>query len=104
MTTSTNFSQDLQDALKKISGAVLSCELDVPKNPTGGAVDPNKVNVTVNGNVVQQDNSTCDQGANGWQYNSTQTKIELCGQACSDAKQPGAKVQVVLGCPTGGIH
>ncbi len=108
MTTSTNFSQDLQDALKKISGTVLSCELDVPKNPTGGGVDPNKVNVTIDGNLVQSDKQqpspACGTGADGWQYSdSTKTKIELCGQACTDAKKPNATVQVVLGCPTGTI-
>lgn len=103
MTTSSNFSQDLQDALNKISGTVLSCELDIPKNPSGGGVDLNKVNVTIDGNLVQPDNAPCSQGANGWQYNSSQTKIELCGQACDDAKTPGAKVQVVLGCPKGKI-
>ncbi len=103
MTTSSNFSQDLQDALKKISGTVLSCELDVPKNPSGGGVDPTKVNVTINGKVVNQDTSTTCDKADGWQYNSTKTKIELCGSACTNAKQPNATVQVVLGCPTGGI-
>ncbi len=107
MTTATNFSQALQDALTKISGTVLSCELDVPTNPSGGGVDTNKVNVTINGNLVQpdgQNGATCGAGANGWQYNSTKTKIELCGQACTDAKQTNATVQVVLGCPTGTIQ
>lgn len=109
MTTSSNFSQDLQNALNKISGTVLSCELDVPKNASGGGVDPNKVNVTINGNLVQPDNQapspTCNPGAEGWQYNdATKSKIELCGQACTNAKKANATVQVVLGCPTGAIH
>jgi len=107
MTTSTNFSQDLQNALTKISGTVLSCELDVPTNPNGGGVDPKKVNVTIDGSLVQPDNQTpgdtCSPGADGWQYNSNQTKIELCGSACTNAKKPNATVQVVLGCPTGTI-
>jgi hypothetical protein len=102
MTTSQNFATDLANALKAISGTVLTCEFDLPK-PDGGAVDPNKVNVTVNGQLVQQDNKPCGQ-AQGWQYNANKTKIELCGTPCTQVEQQSAPVKIVLGCPTGEIH
>ncbi len=54
MTTSQNFSQDLQAALAQISGTVLSCELDVPGAPPGKKINLDSLKVKVNGNDVSQ--------------------------------------------------
>lgn len=100
-----DFAAALSDALQKISGTVLSCEVDTPKNPNGGSVDYSKVNVKVGSNYPAQDASgnsdACDPSWNGWHYNADKSKIILCGTACDEAKQPNASIQVVLGCPTG---
>lgn len=99
MTTSSNFSQDLKAALETISGAVLSCEVDVPAAPPGKKIDFDQVGVNLNSSPVTKDQSVpCDQGANGWQFTSDKSKILLCGTACDQAKQPNAKLEVVLGC------
>ncbi|MCC6903109.1 MAG: VWA domain-containing protein [Polyangiaceae bacterium] len=98
MTTSTNFAADLQKALQAISGTVLSCEINVPKPPPGKKINTKDVKVSVGGTQVNQDESTtCDQ-ANGWQFSADKSKIFLCGTACDDAKKPGAKIQLDLGC------
>jgi hypothetical protein len=98
MTTSANFGQDLVDALKAISGTVLSCELDMPQPSGGGLPDYNGVKVWVDGNeATPQQGQDCSQ-SNGWQYNADKTKILLCGSACDDAKQPNAKVEIYVPC------
>lgn len=100
LTQSTDFAAELAARLTEISGATLSCELDVPKPPDGGQVDLTKVNVRINGQDILLDTSLCNGGSNGWQYNADLTKILLCGTACTLAQQPNAKVEVILGCPT----
>jgi hypothetical protein len=52
--------------------------------------------------VVRQDSNTlCESGANGWQYGASNTKIRLCGDICNAVRSDsGAKVDVVLGCPS----
>jgi hypothetical protein len=114
MTRSTDFAQDLTDALAKITGsAAMTCEFDVPVSTDGSAVDPNTVNVDYypTGNV--EDPSTrqsiykyanetvpCEGGPDGWKYNADGTKIVLCGAIC-DTVRSGTSGQVVvsLGCP-----
>ncbi len=99
MTTSTNLSQDLQAALAVISGTALSCEIDMPAVPASKKIDYDSVKVKNNGADIPKDDSTpCDQGANGWQFNATKTKILLCGSACDDAKKPGTTLSIDLGC------
>lgn len=98
MTTSQNFSQDLKDALKAISGTVLSCELDMPQPQGGGTPDYDKVSVSISGNdIPAQQGADCN-SANGWQYAQNKTKIMLCGTACDQAKQPNASVQIYVPC------
>jgi hypothetical protein len=58
------------------------------------------VNVEVNGVSVLRDKNGCATQTTGWNYNADQTKIVLCGTACSDAKLANATIQVVLGCPS----
>ncbi len=106
MTTSTDFAQDLADALAQISGKALTCEFDIPASPDGQAVDLSKVNVDyyaaggdTKAPILKDESSACDAGADGWQYNADQTKIVLCGSICDDVKaDSAARVQIVLGC------
>jgi len=99
MTTSLNFADDLASTLEQISGTVLTCEMDVPTNPTGDGVDLSKVNVDVN--EVQYYATDCSvEGNTGWQYSDDQTRIILCGDACDAAMEQNATVSIVLGCPT----
>lgn len=105
MTTSTDFAGELASALQAISGdASLSCELDIPQNPSGGGVDLDQVNVTLtsNGvaNPVLRDDGPCEAGADGWQYSADGTKIVLCGSVCDQARSAGGQIEIELGCPT----
>jgi len=107
MTTSTDFAGELASALQAISGdASLSCQLDIPRNPSGGGVDLNQVNVTFTpgaGDVVSvlRDDRDCDGEAQGWQYSADGTKIVLCGSICDQARSDAAsQVKIELGCPT----
>lgn len=85
-----------------------ACELAIPTPANGGELDPDKVNVKFTSsdgtktNVVLQDKSAgCEEGANGWQYNTDGTKVLLCGDACEQARNdPGSKVDVEFGCAT----
>ncbi|MFT3770295.1 MAG: VWA domain-containing protein [Minicystis sp.] len=100
-----DFATALNDALSKISGKAIACELDVP-TAVGDQVDYDKVNVTFTpgtGPDVDffQDNQPCNGGANGWQYNADKSKIELCGDACKMVKSdPKGKISIALGCET----
>jgi hypothetical protein len=106
MTTSTDFASELASALGSIAGdASLSCQLDIPRNPSGGGVDLNQVNVTFTtgeGDVlhVLRDDNSCEAGADGWQYSTDGTKIVLCGPICDRARNDGGEIEIVLGCPT----
>jgi len=107
MTTSTDFAGELATALQAIAGdASLSCQLDIPRNPSGGGVDLNQVNVTFtpgSGDVVSvlRDDRACDSEAQGWQYSADGTKIVLCGTICDQARSDAAgEVKIELGCPT----
>jgi hypothetical protein len=106
MTTSTDFAGELASALQAIAGdASLSCQLDIPRNPSGGGVDLNQVNVTFStgaGEVISvlRDDSACEGGADGWQYSGDGSKIILCGPTCDRARNDGGEIEIVLGCPT----
>ncbi len=96
-------SQAFLDAMKSIKGQALGCEFLVPAPSGGGAVDPNKVNVTFNGNTIPQvpDASQC-KGLDGWYYDSTKTKVELCQTSCDavTGATGQATVGIALGCET----
>ncbi len=108
MTTSTDFAQDLNDALLAISRTkTLTCEFDVPQNPGGGGVNLNEVNVAFqpgNGGKVENIKNVPNQDcvdAEGWQYSDDRTKIVLCGPVCDRVQaDPQGQVSIVLGCPT----
>lgn len=104
MTTSSNFTQALNDALAAISGATLSCTFTIPAPPNGQTLDPTKVNVTYtpsggSGQTIGQDQTgTC---ASGWTYSPDGKQIILCGSTCDQVKaDPTGKVDIVFGCGT----
>lgn len=109
MTTQPRFDEALQNALKTIAGQALSCELAMPQ-PGDLAVDLKRINIvysppdgTEPSIIPKDDRAACDAGANGWQYADGETKIRLCGPKCSLVRaHPGARVDVVLGCPVVG--
>lgn len=94
--SATQLEQSFTTALQSIRGQVLSCTF--PLQTTGlGAVDPSKVNVQVNGQLVPQGST------NGWTYDNPQspTAIVFNGSSCASIKNdPNADVSIVLGCTT----
>jgi hypothetical protein len=105
MTKQTDLRTAAQRALVMIAGQTLTCDLKLPK-PEAGALDLHLVNVvfTPYGKprvvLAQDTHAPCDGGANGWQYNSTNDQIRLCGPTCSAVRNDrGARIEVVLGCP-----
>jgi hypothetical protein len=97
MTTSNQFAQDLANALAAISGEALTCDIDVPpRNPDGGEVNLDLVNVDIDGERVFKVAGDCAT-VDGWQYNADRTKITLCGPACEKAKL-AQTIHVILGC------
>lgn len=85
----------------------LSCEFVVPPPKDGGTIDPTKVNVTYTPTgggpqeVLQDNNKPCTQGADGWQWDATKTKVLLCGATCDKVKgDDGGKIDIVVGCQT----
>lgn len=106
MTTQTKFDAALADALFKISGRALSCELPVP-SVKHMPIDPDLVNVVYSPadgskpELLFKDDRPCEGGADGWQYSADDMrKIRLCGHTCERVRgDRGARVDVVLGCP-----
>jgi hypothetical protein len=89
----------------------LSCEYAVPAPADGGTIDPTKVNVTFTPSsdagagtpedILQDNNSGCDAGADGWQWDAAKTKILLCGPTCEKVKaDEGGQIDIVVGCET----
>ncbi|HET9953453.1 MAG TPA: vWA domain-containing protein [Polyangiaceae bacterium] len=106
-TRSLNLANDLKQALERVtSDRAIACTLDVPRNPTGGAVDFTKVNVTFSPlggeatNIPYEPSATCDASGRGWQYSPDFRRITLCGAACSTVQAQPGTLDVVLGCPT----
>lgn len=108
MTASTDFADDLAQALIDISNDnALACDFEVPTNPTGGGVNLNQVNVTFTAGddgptaVLYDDVGTCGADAEGWQFSSDRRRIVLCGEICERVKANAeGRVDIVLGCPT----
>lgn len=100
MTETADFSRDLLDALTLINSEVMSCSIDIPTAPNGGPVNLEEVNVVVNGISRSMVTSASCGSASGWRYSDDLTTIQLCGETCHAAKQRGAEVTVILGCPT----
>lgn len=96
-----DFSAALRQALAAIGNAVLSCEYEIPPNPDG-SFDPTRVNVALTdqeGESVQI--SRDPTRANGWDYSDDSSRIELHGDACTQARDAqGGRIDVLFGCPT----
>jgi hypothetical protein len=100
MTKSLDFARDLLAALTKVNAEVLSCTVDIPRAPGVGEVNLEEVNVIVNGESRVMNNKGACSKVNGWRYSADFSSIQLCGDTCRAAKQRGAEVTVILGCPT----
>ncbi len=100
---------DWNDIFNTIAAGIvnkLSCEY-VPTPPAGKTLDPNKVNVnfTPSGGtskpILQDNNKPCDQGADGWQWDPSKTKILLCGATCDTVKaDENGQIDLEFGCAT----
>jgi hypothetical protein len=105
MTTETDLAGGLTRALDEVAQSLRSCKYPVPEAADGVMVDPEKVNVLLTpssgkSETIPQSPSgvTCE---NGWRYTDNAQNIELCGNACDEAKSDvGAKVEILLGCKT----
>ncbi len=100
---------DWSDIFTTIAAGIvnkLSCEY-VPTPPSGKTLDPAKVNVnfTPAGGtpeaILQDNNKPCDQGADGWQWDPSKTKILLCGATCDKVKaDDNGQIDLEFGCAT----
>ena len=86
---------ELADALRTITGTVISCRFALP--PAPGDRDAVAVTVSLNGATVPRDPSSTD----GWSYaGATGPDIELFGSWCDQIKTtPAVNVTVSYGCP-----
>jgi hypothetical protein len=103
---STNFAPVFEEIGKNVASTV-ACELAIPKPTDNTEIDLGRVNVKVSPpsgaakDILQDTSHACADGANGWQYDASKTKILLCGDACTAAKgDTGTKVTVEFGCET----
>jgi len=103
---STNFAPVFEEIGKNVASTV-ACELAIPKPADNTEIDLGRVNVKVSPptgtpqDILQDSSVACADGANGWQYDASKTKILLCGDACTAARgDTGTKVTVEFGCET----
>jgi hypothetical protein len=109
MTMESDLASALAAALRAIAGQAIACELPMPE-PEQGELDLERVNVvyTPGGGgkaeiVVRDTRAPCNAGAAGWQAAEDGKTIHLCGEVCDRVRSdPGARVDVVLGCPARG--
>jgi hypothetical protein len=97
--SSTATQTAFENAINAIRGQVvtLSCTFALDLKSDAGAIDPSKVNVTVNGTTVPQDPK------NGWTYDNPNnpTSVTLHGTSCAEVTSTQtATVSIVLGCAT----
>jgi hypothetical protein len=99
--------QEFLDALDRIRLETVPCEFSIP---TGTSVDPDETNVdyTSGGGVTRTfvcvgDAPSCSQALDdGWYFDDATdpTEVILCSGACAVVKaDPGAQIDVALGCP-----
>jgi hypothetical protein len=101
------FKDELSKALKTVSGAALTCEIDMPSDDAGQA-DPDKVNVFFTSGdggstlIPMDAQHPCDETNQGWQYtDATSKRIRVCGPTCDAIKtQAQGTLSVQLGCKT----
>jgi Mg-chelatase subunit ChlD len=109
MTMESDLASALAAALRAIAGQAITCELPLPV-PEEGKLDLDRVNVVYTPGsgekaeiVVRDTRAPCNAGAAGWQVAQDGQTILLCGDVCDRVRSdPGARVDVVLGCPARG--
>lgn len=87
------YSQDaLADALRAVTGQVVSCVFEFDNKPP----DPTNIAVKINGQWIEQDATK----AEGWEYTSDQYMgLELHGDACQQVKDASDNhVDIIFGC------
>jgi hypothetical protein len=84
--------EELTNALKAVTGQVVSCVFDFDKRPP----DETNIAVKINGQLVTRDAGR----AEGWDYTSDQYMgLELYGNACQQVKDATEnKVDIIFGC------
>jgi hypothetical protein len=92
-------------ALNTIRKAALPCEFTIPPPPDGQQIDPNTVNVILQGTGGQQmvlPFSAMCTDMNGWHYDdpTNPTAVELCPTACTAAQGDPSGVTIAFGCQT----
>jgi hypothetical protein len=102
MTEEPDFALALNTALRQIAGQTLGCRFSLPVVPAGS--DPEDMNVLwlrSNGDAEIIPRAGDDRCAEGWQYATDRSGIELCPATC-DAVQsdPDARLELLLGCRT----
>ena len=104
MTTQTDLTQALTDALDDVVSQTLSCAYPIPPPPDGSTLDPGLVNVLfTQGNGVQKDiyQDTGSPCTGGWQYSPDGQQILLCGTACDEVKADKmGRIDILFGCET----
>jgi hypothetical protein len=104
-----NAKADLLAALKAIQQSSLGCAYAMPAADPGQTIDPTRVNVsfTPSGGAAetlgQVPGAASCSGAGGWYYDdpAKPATITLCPATCTTVQaDPGAKMQIVLGCTT----
>ena len=107
-----NLNQKFLDALNMIRGAALACEFQIPKPPSGGTQDFNKVNVRYSGAAGAEDLTyvgsadRCDPAKGGWYYDvplasGMPTRIIVCDSTCGRFKADSTgSVEIRVGCST----
>jgi hypothetical protein len=101
-------SMALATAITNLRGKALGCVYPMPSPPPGKTIDPSLVNVivTLNGKVStipKRSNpaDTCLTGVGCWDYDTSQTNVNLIGLACTDVGSSAtAEVDIDVGCVT----
>ncbi|WP_437276903.1 vWA domain-containing protein [Sorangium sp. So ce375] len=105
LVAATNIAVEFQNALAKVTGQALPCEVEVPSQVAGGQVAFNDVNVLFGLEGAAQEilpqRPGCD--GPGWRYDdpASPTALVLCPDTCEAARSASiAKIQILLGCET----
>ncbi len=104
LVSTANVQTEFQEALAKVRGQALPCELEIPEEVRSGQIAYDKVNVlfTPGGGTTETIAQTTDcDAAPGWMYGPDQKTIILCPEICEKLKADfEAKLDVLLGCKT----
>ncbi|AUX25849.1 hypothetical protein SOCEGT47_064020 [Sorangium cellulosum] len=101
----TNTAAEFQNALAKVTGQALPCELEIPSQVAGGQVSFRDVNVLFALDGAPQEVLPQSPGCDGpgWRYDDPDrpTALTLCPATCEAARSASAaRIQILLGCET----